>query len=248
MDKLCIFDRSDDMNPCLLCDGHGSHFEEPFLQYTLESETPWSCCIGVPYGTSLWQVGDSEEQNGKFKVECKKSKSKTVRGKIRAGLPATLDRSDIVRIVHEAWKLSFARIDTNKRAIAARGWGPLNYIILDHPEWQDTRDRVRSIKEIYEQQVKDGVEIADLTSLNTEKGAMGITMDMFLDHKVEENALGQLSAAEKKEKRRRTGMAKKDSGAHVSAGLQVITDGYAIGPDCLAWYRRTRIEREKKGY
>jgi hypothetical protein len=31
MDKLCIFDHSDVINPCLLCDGHGSRFEEPFL-------------------------------------------------------------------------------------------------------------------------------------------------------------------------------------------------------------------------
>jgi hypothetical protein len=36
--------------------------------------------------------------------------------------------------------------------------------------------------------------------LNTERGEMGLTMDMFLDHKVEENALGQLSDATKKEK------------------------------------------------
>jgi hypothetical protein len=90
------------------------------------------------------------------------------------------------------------------------------------------------------------VDIADITSLNTDRGAMDLTMDMFLDHKVEENALGQLSAAAKKEKRRQTGLARKDGGASVSAGLQVITDGYAIGPDCLAWDRRTLVERERK--
>jgi hypothetical protein len=70
--------------------------------------------------------------------------------------------------------------------------------MLDHPELQEINDRVRSIKDIYEQQVKDGVDIVDLTSLNIDRGAMGLTMDMFLDHKVEENALGQLSAAAKK--------------------------------------------------
>jgi hypothetical protein len=100
MDKLCLFDRSDGTNPCLLCDGHGSRFEEPCLTYTLESSTPWGCCIGVPYCNSLWQVGDSEEQNGTFKVDCMKSKADTVTAKIRADLPATLERSDIVHIVH----------------------------------------------------------------------------------------------------------------------------------------------------
>jgi hypothetical protein len=222
MDKLCLFDRSDGTNPCLLCDGHGSQFKEPFLTYTLESSTPWGFCIGVPYGTSLWQVGDIEEQNGTFNVECKKSKADTVTAKILVGLPATLERSDIVRIFHVTWMKLLVRVETNKRAIAACGWGPLNYIMLDHPELQQTNDKVRSIKEIYEQQVKDGVDIVNLT--------MGLTMDMFLDHKVDENALGQLSAAAKKEKRCQTGLARKDCGARVTAGLQVITDGYAIGP------------------
>jgi hypothetical protein len=67
-------------------------------------------------------------------------------------------------------------------------------------ELQETKDMVRSIKEIYQQQVKDGVDIADLTSLNRGRGAMSLTMDMFLEHKVNENALRQLSAAPKKEK------------------------------------------------
>jgi hypothetical protein len=69
-----------------------------------------------------------------------------VRGHIRGDLPATLEHSDIVCIVHVAYMKSFALVDTNKRAIAAHGWGPLNYIMLDHPELQDTKDKVRLIK------------------------------------------------------------------------------------------------------
>jgi hypothetical protein len=88
-------------------------------------------------------------------------------------------------------KKSFARVDTNTRAIAARGWGPLNYILLDHPELQETKERVQPINEIYPKQVRDGVEIVDLTLLNTEKGAMGMCMEVFLD-KVQENAFGKL--------------------------------------------------------
>jgi hypothetical protein len=41
-------------------------------------------------------------------------------------------------------------------------------------------------------------------------------------------------------------MLRKDGGARLSAGLMVITDGYTIGPDCLAWARRTRLEKEQK--
>jgi hypothetical protein len=54
MYDYCLFDCSNRINPFLLCDGHGSLFEEPFLEYTLESNMPWTCCIGVPCGTSVW--------------------------------------------------------------------------------------------------------------------------------------------------------------------------------------------------
>jgi hypothetical protein len=51
---------------------------------------------------------------------------------------------------------------------------------------------------LYEQQVKYGFKIVDLTLLNTERGTMGLTMDMFLDHKADENALGKPTAVQKK--------------------------------------------------
>jgi hypothetical protein len=91
----------------------------------------------------------------------------------------------------------------------------------------------------------DCVEITDLTSPNTDKGPMGLTMDMFLDNALQEKALGKLTAAENKEKRRQSGMLRKDGGARLFAGLVVIKDGYDIGPACLAWARHTRLEKEQ---
>jgi hypothetical protein len=70
---------------------------------------------------------------------------------------------------------------------------------------------------------------------------MGLTMDMFLDHKVKEKALVQLTVAQCL-----TGLARKNGESRVSAGLQVITDGYAIGHECLTWAQRTHLERERK--
>jgi hypothetical protein len=110
-----LFDRIDGSNPFHLCDGH-----------TLESYRPWKCCIGVPSGMLVRHVGDSVEQNGTFNIECKKANADTVTAKIRAGLPATPERSDIVRIVNVTRQKSFARVETNKKVTAARGWGPLN--------------------------------------------------------------------------------------------------------------------------
>jgi hypothetical protein len=98
MDDLELFDRSDGVHPFLLCDGCGSCFAEPFLEDTLEGKRRWMCCIGVPYGTFMWQVGDSTEQNGTFKIESKKVNASTAMSKIRVGLPPT----KIVHIVNVA--------------------------------------------------------------------------------------------------------------------------------------------------
>ena len=41
----------------------------------------WDVCIGVPYGTSLWQVADSKEQNGSFKIAQSKIQKKELLSK-----------------------------------------------------------------------------------------------------------------------------------------------------------------------
>ena len=66
LDHLDIFDRYNGMRPFFLLDGHGSRLELPFLSYINDKAYEWDVCIGVPYGTSLWQVGDSVQQNGSF--------------------------------------------------------------------------------------------------------------------------------------------------------------------------------------
>jgi hypothetical protein len=68
IDDEQVFDRSTGLNPFLLLDGHGSRFELEFLEYINCKESKWEVNIGLPYGTSYWQVGDSTEQNGCFKM------------------------------------------------------------------------------------------------------------------------------------------------------------------------------------
>jgi hypothetical protein len=62
IDRLNVFNRSaTGLNPFLLLNGHGSCFELEVLQYINSVETKLECCIGLPYGTSYWQIGDSNE-------------------------------------------------------------------------------------------------------------------------------------------------------------------------------------------
>jgi len=82
--------------PFLLLDGHGSRFELPFLNYIRSEETKWKVCIGVPYGTNLWQVGDSAQQNGAFKSKLSEEKAKLLERKQEMRLPFRIERHDAV--------------------------------------------------------------------------------------------------------------------------------------------------------
>jgi hypothetical protein len=62
LDEKLAFDQTA-ADPFLLLDGYGSHFEIPFLNYINNPTSKWMVCVRVPYETSLWQVGDSSQQN-----------------------------------------------------------------------------------------------------------------------------------------------------------------------------------------
>ena len=126
--------------PFLLLDGHESRIDLPFLDYINNDDHKWVVCLGLPNGTSLWQVGDSSQQNGCYKMYCTKRKMELIKYKQDHNLFNTnLERTDIVPIINYAWEKSFAKIDSNKRAIAERGWNPLNRNLLKHPAILNTK-------------------------------------------------------------------------------------------------------------
>jgi hypothetical protein len=59
--------------------------------------------IGLPYGTSYWQVGDSSEQNGSFKMNLTKNKNDLVAKKNDAGLAFEVDKRDVAKLVKDSW-------------------------------------------------------------------------------------------------------------------------------------------------
>ena len=136
IDDLGVFPRvPGGPTPFLLLDGHGSRLEVPFLKYINDVNHKWVVCIGVPNGTSIWQVGDSNEQNGTYKMYCGECKKMITSKRFEMGLfKMNLVRTDIIPIVNYAWQKSFANVANNLKAIADRGWGPLNRILLSHPE------------------------------------------------------------------------------------------------------------------
>ena len=133
VDDLGIYEdeRKEGIKPFLLLDGHQSRFGIEFLQYITDPNHPWKVCIGVPYGTALWQVGDSSQQNGRYKMTTSEKKKLIMQGRIRQFISELeILPSDIIVIINSAWKKSFADIPGNKTAIVTRGWFPLNKNLL----------------------------------------------------------------------------------------------------------------------
>ena len=138
LDELKVFNRDDGVSPFLLLDGHSSRLQAPFLQYINTPEDHYVTCIGVPYGTALWQVGDSSEQNGSFNMAMTAEKRKLLQEKEKMSLPGKLVATDLLPLINRAWSKSFARKEKNKVAIAERGWNPYNRVLLLDPSIRAT--------------------------------------------------------------------------------------------------------------
>ena len=131
LDEMDLIPREDNVKPFILLDGHGSRLEMPFLKYVNTPEDHWVACIGVPYGTALWQVGDSKEQNGSFNMAMTKAKQDLLALKDSLGLQNEgIVDTDLMPLINQAWDKSFARVEKNKNAISDRGWNPLNKCLL----------------------------------------------------------------------------------------------------------------------
>ena len=144
LDSLNVLERSENVQPFLLLDGHHSRMQLPFLEYINNINNRWTVCIGVPYGTHIWQVADSSQQNGIFKLELSKAKELYL-----SQQPSSKKRflpTDIIPLVNMAWGKSFANAKNCQKAIRERGWGPLNYCLLDHPDLQKQQEVIEPVQ------------------------------------------------------------------------------------------------------
>jgi len=139
MDELDLFPRSPQLMPFLLMDGHGSRFDLEFLQYINNKDHEWSVCIGVPYGTHLWQVGDAASMNGTFKIGITKAKEELLAAKEKRFMSSKFIPTDIIPIVNKAWQKSFAYVLFGRKALAERGWNPLDMALLKNKDALDTK-------------------------------------------------------------------------------------------------------------
>ena len=125
LDDIGVYDRAV-AHPFLLLDGHHSRMMLPYLKYICDPGHKWYSCFGVPYATHVWQVADASSLNGTYKIELAKAKRKYVEHR---NVPK-FEPTDIVPLVNMAFEKSFGNQKNAMKAIADRGWNPLNYNIL----------------------------------------------------------------------------------------------------------------------
>ena len=137
--KLYEEERKQGYIPFCLLDGHQSRFDLSFLQYINNPETRWNVCIGVPYGTALWQVGDSLEQNGAFKMNMSTAKRDLFNDRLNSfQQDLHLIRTDVMPLISKTWMKSFGRVESNLKAISSQGWDPYTLALLLEPSLRTT--------------------------------------------------------------------------------------------------------------
>ncbi len=119
--------------PFLLVNGHNTRLDPLFIDYINDSSHWWKVCLGVPYATSLWQVGDSSENNGTFKTEWYRLKDKLLLHKYNLGMNRTIMNYDVIPLLNRVFEKSFGQKEVNMHAISDREWGPLNRKLVEHP-------------------------------------------------------------------------------------------------------------------
>ena len=116
--------------PVLIVDGHQSRLDPKFVEYINDDGHRWKVCLGVPYATTLWQVGDASEQNGMVKQEWYREKSKLMVWKDEH---RSIRPEDVMPILNKIFYKAYNNIKNNKKALAVRGWYPPSMKLLDHP-------------------------------------------------------------------------------------------------------------------
>ena len=121
----------------LIVDCHQSRLDPKFVSYINNDSHEWRVCLGVPYATVLWQVGDASEQNGKFKMEWTRVKEWMMVWKSINCLPCTIGPTDIIPLINRVFQKAYGSINSNLKALADRGWNPPNRKLLEHKELID---------------------------------------------------------------------------------------------------------------
>jgi len=166
--------------------------------------------------------------------------------KNEAGLEFAINRNDIVGLVRKAWNASFAREETNRKAVVHRGWGPrpLNYNALTHPEILATKPGYSngSVLNSLNTDVKP-------EELNFGSGLAATLVEKIVLHKNKEGACSGENALEKLRKRKATAEENlKAQDKRITAGLLAATGKFHLSEDVRDYVKQKTANAQQKEY
>jgi hypothetical protein len=166
--------------PVLIVDGHESRLNIDFLTYINDPSHKWFVSLGVLYATNYWQVGDSAEQNGHFKMVLSNAKRQLTSFKSDHAMPISISYEDVIPLINKAWPVSFGQVTTNRKAIADCGWYPPNRNLLLHKEITDVGGEPISI--LNEEWINNGDNTIPM-SFNFTDGPAGTCFEKVLQYR-----------------------------------------------------------------
>jgi hypothetical protein len=147
------------------------------------------------------------------------------------GYPFAIEKSDVVKLVALAWKESFAQKQTNMKAIAARGWNPLNYNILLHPEIQVSKTAQGGAVPSFTSKLTSTILPSNL---NLSQGLAGTLMDDIVLYRQIEDARNGVNLLEQQRKRKeRADAAAATHKKNMTGGQAAMMMKFRLGPEFL---------------
>lgn len=234
MDAMNIWERTETSpTPFLLLDGHHSRMELAFLDYIHDKKHPWAVCIGVPYGTHIWQVADASECNGTFKMGV--TRAKRVIFDARPDGKKQFTPTDIIPIINKSFPGSYGNVEFAKKAIAKRGWFPATFALLNDPAIAKTRERNNNTTTNSSISEPDApTHQLDVPILNMETGLAGKITDKLLANELKKDGRKDKLRRERQEKDDQFSLAKKIRNAtRITSGGLASLNHYSLDTDVL---------------
>jgi hypothetical protein len=178
-----------------------------------------------------------------------RAKQDLVMKKNDAGLEFVINKTDIVGLVNQAWKFSFARTEQNQTATGSRGWGPraLAYNALLHPEILTSKSSNGA-----EGPISQLDSAVDPEQLNLTEGIASTLVDRIVMYKNREAHLNGDGAEEMRRKRKATAEERINSHEkRLSAGLLAAAGRYQLDSNVLDYVQAKAAavtEKENKKY
>jgi hypothetical protein len=163
--------------------------------------------------------------------------------KNESGLPFEINKTDVVKLVKNAWKVSF---ETNRKAVLHRGWGPkaLNMNVLRNPEILATKPNSTKDLTGTSQGLTSKITPMDL---NINEGLVGTLVDCIVLESNKYATERGSSIAEITRKQKETALKRLENHEkRCTAGLLASAGKFSLGLDVLERQRHIKQMEEEK--